>query len=73
MELHMSIAPKGDVQEPWSGWIADVMYDAEASKKNILGLPLIKKCSDRAQASATDLRKLFCWRIFILQIPQTLQ
>lgn len=72
MEVHVTSATK-DVQEPWSGWIVDVMYDAEASKKNILGLPLIKKCGDRAQASTTDSSKLFCWRLFIPQIPQKLQ
>lgn len=33
MEVHVSTATKGDVQEPWSGWIVGVMYDAEASKK----------------------------------------
>jgi len=69
----MSTAPKRDIQEPWSGWTADVTHCTEASKIDIPELPLIRKCRDRSQASTTDLGKLVCWRFFILQIPQTLQ
>lgn len=68
----MSTATKKDMQKPWSGWIVDVMYSAEASKIGIPELPLIRKRRGRSQASTTDLCKLICWRFFIPQIPRTL-